>query len=49
MGSDSEQWHRQLRTGLTTIKLAVQLLQRRPGLGGIPEDRWTRRCRQSTP
>ncbi len=36
MDPDSERWHRQLRTGLTTIKLAVQLLQRRPGLGRDP-------------
>jgi hypothetical protein len=29
---DAELWHIQLRTRLTTIKLGLQMLQRRPGL-----------------
>ena len=34
---DSERWHRQLRTRLTTIKLALQLLQRQVRLGRDPD------------
>jgi hypothetical protein len=33
---DSERWHRHLRTRLTTIKLALQMLKRQPRAGRDP-------------
>ena len=33
----AKRWHRQLRTRLTTIKLVLQLLQRRARLGQDPD------------